>query len=262
MSKSPIDALRTLMAALRNKTTGCPWDIAQTHQSIAHYAVEEAYELKDAIERCSDADIQSELGDMLLQVVFHAHIADEEGRFNFDDIALSITEKMTARHPHVFGAAEARTEQDQSSAWEAQKAAERSAQDHHSQMDNIPITLPAIARAEKMVNRAAHIGFCWQDYRDIMAKIQEEFAEIEEAIMLNNTDAIAEEIGDALFALINLAQHFKVSAEAALHHTNQKFSTRFRHMEQAAHHAGTSLQNESLSMMISRWNDAKHHNLK
>ncbi len=254
MSQTPIENLRRIMAALRDKDTGCPWDVEQTHQSIAHYAVEEAYELADAIERNDINEMQSELGDMLLQVVFHAQMAQEAGHFNFDNVAQSISDKMILRHPHVFGNDEQRNAAQQSAAWEEQKAKERADAGNASQMDNIPVTLPPLTRAEKIQKRAARVGFDWDDTKDVIAKIHEELQEVEDA---KTQEELKAEIGDLLFAVINLARHHHIRADEALQLTNKKFETRFRHMEASAQAENTFLKEETIAELEARWQKAK-----
>lgn len=254
MTSAPIDTLRKIMIMLRNKETGCPWDVQQTHQSIAHYAIEEAYELADAIERNHLDDIKSELGDILLQVVFHSRIAQESGHFDFDDVANAICTKMIERHPHVFGHEQQHDASSQHKAWEEHKDRERRAVGALSQMDNIPITLPAITRAEKIQQRAARVGFDWKDSADVISKIYEELEEVQQA---HSPEHIKEEIGDVLFTVVNLARHHNIRADEALKLTNIKFERRFRHMEEAATHEGRSLKNETIEQLETRWQVAK-----
>src|SRR5579872_2762065 len=210
--EKPIDNLLAIMARLRDPERGCPWDREQDFSTIAPYTIEEAYEVADAIERRDMAALKDELGDLLLQVVFHARMAEEAGLFAFDDVAEAISEKMTRRHPHVFGAAEIRTVSAQNEAWEAHKAAERAASGgHDSVLDGVALAYPALLRAAKVSRRAARIGFDWSDARAVIPKIAEEIAEVEAEIDSGGEhEALEEEIGDLLFAVANLARKLEV----------------------------------------------------
>ena len=255
----PITRLRQLMQRLRDKEHGCAWDIKQDFASIAPYTLEEAYEVVDVIERGDMEELQGELGDLLLQVVFHSQMAEEAGHFTFDDVANAITDKMIARHPHVFGDAAARDAGTQMEAWEAQKQQERAQAGHHSQLDNIPTALPSLTRAHKLQKRAAQIGFDWPEPQDVLAKIHEELDEVTEAMQENDIAHIEEEIGDLLFVITNLARKHGLRAEDALRKANRKFERRFRHMEQSAIAAGSILADESLDQMETRWLAAKRN---
>ena len=221
-----IERLVTIMAQLRDPVNGCDWDRAQTWATIAPYTIEEAYEVADAIERDDAADLKDELGDLLLQVVFHSRIAEEAGAFALDDVADAISDKMERRHPHIFAAAE-RSDPD---FWERIKADERSAKAQDGALAGVAIGLPALTRAEKLQKRAARTGFDWPDQSGPRTKIDEELAEVATA----EGDAIAEEIGDLLFAVVNWARHLGVDAEAALRAANAKFERRFAAMEARA----------------------------
>ncbi len=256
-SPPPINQLRALMRRLRDKEHGCPWDVEQDFASIAPYTLEEAYEVIDAIERGDMDDLRGELGDLLLQVVFHSQMAEEAGHFTFDDVAQSITDKMIARHPHVFGDANARDAQSQTDAWEAQKQQERSQAGHASQLDNVPTALPSLIRAHKLQKRAAQIGFDWPTPQDVLEKTHEELGEVIEAMEEQNTAHIQEEIGDLLFVIANLARKHGFRADDALRAANRKFEQRFRYMEQAARDEGEALEGESLEHMEARWLEAK-----
>ncbi len=225
----PVDHLLAVMARLRDPESGCPWDVAQDFVSIAPYTIEEAYEVADACARGDMANLKDELGDLLLQVVFHARMAEEAGVFAFDDVASGIADKMVRRHPHVFGEGVAR--EDGHAHWEVIKAAERSDAGHASVLDGVALALPALMRAEKLQKRAAQTGFDWPDAEGPRAKVIEELDEIAEA---GGAEAIEEEVGDLLFAAVNLARHLKVDPEAALRRANAKFEARFRGMEDAA----------------------------
>lgn len=253
----PITRLRQLMQRLRDKEHGCAWDIEQDFASIAPYTLEEAYEVVDAIERGDMDELQGELGDLLLQVVFHSQMAEEAGHFTFDDVANAITDKMISRHPHVFGDAAARDASTQMEAWEAQKQKERTQAGHASQLDNVPLALPSLIRAHKLQKRAAQIGFDWPAPQDVIAKIHEELDEVTEAMQEGDLIHIEEEIGDLLFVITNLARTHGLRAEDALRKANQKFERRFRHMEKAAVSEGGTLAEESLDQMEARWLAAK-----
>jgi len=219
-----LDDLRQVMARLRNPETGCEWDLVQTFASIAPYTIEEAYEVADAIARDDMAALKDELGDLQLQVVFHARIAEELGAFNLDDVTAAITAKMIRRHPHVFGS-------EDNPGWEAIKAAERSTGSDRSALAGVALALPALARAEKLQKRAARTGFDWPDPAGPRAKILEELGELDQSV--SETER-REELGDLLFAAVNLARHLGIDPEAALREANTKFERRFRHMEESA----------------------------
>ncbi len=223
---SPVARLLAIMARLRDPVTGCEWDSVQTFETIAPYTIEEAYEVDDAIRRGDMAELKDELGDLLLQVVFHARMAEESGQFDFHDVAAAIADKMERRHPHLFGAAD----QGGHHLWEQIKAEERGAKGHESALDGIAAALPALMRAEKLQKRAARTGFDWPDPSGARAKIDEELAEVEAAA----PDGRAEEIGDLLFAVVNWARKLGIDAENALRAANAKFERRFRAMETEA----------------------------
>ncbi len=221
-----ISPLQAIMARLRDRETGCPWDVEQDFASIAPYTIEEAYEVADAIERSDMPALKDELGDLLLQVVFHSRIAEEAGTFTLSDVITAICEKMVRRHPHVFGNGEA------SPGWEQIKADERAEKsDDGSALAGVALGLPALSRAEKLQKRAARVGFDWDDVADVRNKVLEEIEELSSAV---SQDHIAEEVGDLLFAAANLARHHKVDPEAALRAANLKFERRFRAMETMA----------------------------
>lgn len=251
-----IEDLLSLMATLRTPGTGCPWDLEQSFRTIAPYTIEEAYEVADAIERGDMTELKGELGDLLFQTVFHARMAEEEGAFNFEDVARAITEKMRSRHPHVFGQAEARDAEEQTRQWEAQKAEERAAKGAHGLLDDVPVGLPGLTRAVKLQRRAARIGFDWKNPRDVLDKIAEETGELVEGIDSGNQDRIEDEFGDLLFVIANLSRHLNVDPEAALRRANEKFSRRFRHIEQRLEDEGR-LGDASLEEMEALWVEAK-----
>ncbi len=216
-----IERLVAIMARLRDPVDGCEWDRVQTWATIAPYTIEEAYEVADAIERNDPADLKDELGDLLLQVVFHSRIAEEDGAFSFADVITAISDKMERRHPHIFGDAAV------SPGWEAIKADERAGKSDGSALAGVAVGLPALSRADKLQKRAARVGFDWPDASGPLAKVVEEIAEVREA----GADTIAEEIGDLLFAVTNWARHLGVDPEAALRAGNAKFEARFRAIE-------------------------------
>jgi len=238
-----ISRLLDIMARLRGPD-GCEWDRAQTWSTIAPYTIEEAYEVADAIARNDPADLKDELGDLLLQVVFHSRMAEEVGAFTFDDVAATISDKMERRHPHVFGDAAAPSD------WEEIKAAERGAKNDSSAVAGVAAGLPALLRAEKLQKRAARVGFDWPDADGPRAKILEEIKEIDSA----HADTLEEEVGDLLFAVVNFARHLGVDPEAALRAGNAKFERRFRAMEAAAERPFPTL---ALNEQEALWDAAK-----
>ena len=257
----PIDRLLEIMTRLRDPETGCPWDVEQSFQTIAPYTIEEAYEVADAIEHGDMTALQEELGDLLLQVVYHAEMAREAGAFDFDAVAEEIADKMVSRHPHVFGDTEVADAQAQTRAWEEHKAAERRAKNgsgSDSALDNIPLPLPALVRAEKLGRRAARTGFDWPDPKQVVAKIEEELAELGQEIdRESDRERLAEELGDLMFASANLARHLGVDAEAALRHANAKFERRFRAMESRLAAEGKSPAQAGLTELERHWNEVK-----
>jgi ATP diphosphatase len=236
MTARPIDRLLAIMARLRDPQHGCPWDLEQNFATIAPYTIEEAYEVADAIERADMEDLKNELGDLLLQVVFHARMAEEAGIFGFEQVAAAIADKMVRRHPHVFGDATTPSAATQNEAWEAHKAAERKAAGGaDSVLDGVALALPALLRAAKISRRAARIGFDWPDARAVLPKIAEEIAEIEaELDGAAGSAALEEEVGDLLFAAANLARKLDVEPETALRRATAKFERRFRALETLA----------------------------
>jgi len=256
---STIKKILEVMEALRNPETGCPWDIEQDFRSIAPYTIEEAYEVADAIDRNDLDDLKGELGDLLLQVVFHAQMAKEQGEFDFDDVVNAITEKMVRRHPHVF-ASEAIGDADaQRVAWESHKKREREArgEGESGALAGVTLALPALIRAEKLGKRAAATGFDWPDIDGVLAKISEEIAEIEAARRSGSDQAVAEEIGDLLFTVVNLARHLRVDAENALRAANRKFARRFQAAEQRVKTQGRSWDTLTLEELESEWQAVK-----
>lgn len=255
-----IQRLIEIMAALRTPGTGCPWDLEQDFASIAPYTIEEAYEVADAIERGDMDDLRDELGDLLLQVVYHARMADEARAFDFGDVVEAITTKMIRRHPHVFGDQTARSAGTAKGMWEEMKAEERRAKgaDHGNYLDVVPLALPALTRALKLQSRAARVGFDWNDAGLVLDKIEEEIAELRAEITRNSGDGrIEDELGDLFFALANLARHFGIDPERALSRTNAKFRSRFSHIERGLSAAGVKLGDASLDEMEALWQEAK-----
>ena len=260
---SEFERLKSIMSQLRNPDGGCPWDIEQSFETIAPYTIEEAYEVADAIERGDYSDLKEELGDLLLQVVFHSQIASETGLFSVEDVARSINDKMVRRHPHVFGDAEERDADTQTEAWEAIKARERAekgkSDEDTSALAGVAKALPALMRAEKIQKRAARTGFDWTDARDILLKLDEESGEVREAIDSGDIDAIEDEIGDLLFVSANLARRFKLDPEIALRKANAKFERRFRAMEALAAVRGQVFSDLSLDQQGALWDEVKTH---
>ncbi|WP_425478723.1 nucleoside triphosphate pyrophosphohydrolase [Pseudoxanthomonas indica] len=255
--------LLDIMARLRNPEGGCPWDLEQDFSTIAPYTIEEAYEVADAIDRGDLADLKDELGDLLLQVVFHAQMASEQGAFAFRDVVASICDKMVRRHPHVFGDASFEDAETQTVNWEAIKAAERAASGKHdeSALAGISRGLPEWQRAVKLQSRAARVGFDWPGPAPVIDKLHEEIeevrAEFAQAAVAENHDRLEDELGDLLFVAANLARHAKVDPGAALRRANQKFERRFRAMETFAAEAGTQMSALSLEEQELLWQRAK-----
>jgi ATP diphosphatase len=253
---SPEAELRRLldiMAALRDPADGCPWDREQDFDSIAPYTIEEAYEVADAIARRDFAALPDELGDLLFQVVYHARMAEEAGRFGFADVARAIADKMIRRHPHVFGDAAARDAAAQTTAWEAQKSAERAARAETGVLAGVPAALPALVRAAKLTARAARVGFDWPNAEAVLEKLDEEVAELRAELAQADPARLTDEVGDLLFVLANLARKLNLDPEACLRHANQKFARRFQAMEEHAELAGNMLADMSLQDMEALW---------
>jgi ATP diphosphatase len=256
--------LLEIMAALRTPATGCPWDVAQTSASIARYTIEEAYEVADAIARKNMDDLRDELGDLLLQVVFHSRIAEESGAFTFADVAEGLTAKLVRRHPHVFGNAGAAAPEDVESLWKrikaeerAQKIGRRASGAKAGILADVPVALPALTRAYKLQVKAGEVGFDWRDARTVIAKIDEEAREIEAELADGKREAAATEVGDLLFAVANLARHLDVDPEESLRAANAKFESRFSAIERALAARGRTPKEASLDEMEELWNEAK-----
>jgi ATP diphosphatase len=254
-----ISRLIEIMAALRTRGSGCPWDLEQTFRTIAPYTLEEAYEVADAIEHGDLDQLREELGDLLLQVVFHARMAQEQDAFDFGDVVQAITEKLIRRHPHVFADADGKTAQAVKGLWERIKAEEKAAKGERpptGALAGVPVALPALTRALKLQEKAGRVGFDWNDPRAVLAKIREEADEIEAALDAGGEDAPGE-VGDLLFAVVNLARHLKADPEALLRATNLKFERRFGSIETALAKTGKTPAEASLDEMETLWNAAK-----
>jgi MazG family protein len=255
---APIDRLLAIMARLRDREDGCPWDQAQTYATIAPYTVEEAYEVADAIERGSLADLKDELGDLLLQVVFHARIAEEDGAFSFDDVARAINDKMIRRHPHVFAGETYADLAHQKVGWETLKAAEPAGKSATtSLLDDVPVGLPGLTRAVKLSKRAAGVGFVWPTVHAVVAKLHEEVGELVVEIEAGDLEKARDEIGDVLFVVANLARTLDVDPEDGLRGTNAKFVRRFQHIERRLAEVGLTPAQSDLAEMDALWDEAK-----
>jgi nucleoside triphosphate diphosphatase len=267
-----ITRLLEIMAALRTPGTGCPWDLEQNFATIAPYTIEEAYEVADAVARGDLDDLREELGDLLLQVVFHARMAQEQGAFEFGDVVQTLTEKLVRRHPHVFGDTRDLTPDAVKGLWERIKSEERAQKangqsgkegkaegqaDREGALAGVPVTLPALTRALKRQAKAGKVGFDWNDPRAVLAKIREEADEIEAELSDGNRTAAAAEVGDLLFAVVNLARHLDADPEATLRATNRKFERRFAAIEQALAELGKSPTDATLAEMDALWDAAK-----
>jgi len=252
-----IDNLLEIMARLRDPQAGCPWDVQQDFTTIAPYTIEEAYEVADAIHRGDMPGLRDELGDLLLQVVFHAQLAAEAGHFDFDDVAGAINAKMLRRHPHVFGDDAQIAAGKQDGSWERIKAEERADDEDTSTLAGIAQSLPALMRARKLGKRAGTVGFDWADRAGVRDKIHEELDELDDAVGTRDRAHIEDEFGDLLFAIVNLARHLEVDPESALRGANRKFEARFRDMERAIGEKGQALKDLSLADLEHEWRQAK-----
>ena len=250
--------LLEIMRRLRDPDTGCPWDIEQDFSTIAPYTIEEAYEVADAIARSDWAELEGELGDLLLQTVYHTQMGAEAGHFSFDSVVKAISDKMVARHPHVFGdESRDKSAEQQTADWEAIKAAERAGKTQSGTLDGVAIGLPALLRALKLQKRAARVGFDWPDVGHVIDKIAEEAAEVVEARDTLTQDEVTEEIGDLLFVMANLARHLKVDPEAALRAANTKFQRRFEGVEDMLTKRGKTPADSNLEEMDALWDAVK-----
>ena len=255
-----ISRLIEIMAALRTPGSGCPWDLEQNFRTIAPYTIEEAYEVADAIARDDLAGLKDELGDLLLQVVFHARMAQEQGAFDFADVVEGLTAKLIRRHPHVFADADGKTAKAVEGLWEQIKAAEKAGRGEEASggaLAGVPLALPALTRALKLQNKAGRVGFDWNDPRAVLAKIREEADEIEAELDRRDKAATASEVGDLLFAVVNLARHLDADPEGVLRETNLKFERRFSAIERALAASGKTPRDASLAEMDALWDEAK-----
>lgn len=271
--QSAVEQLLDIMRQLRDPDTGCAWDIKQTFRTIAPFTLEEAYEVADAIERDDLTDLRDELGDLLFQVVFHAQMASEAGAFTFDDVARGIVDKMIRRHPHVFGDTTFETEAQLKAAWEKIKAEERLARQNRlktgsavaegpsSALDGVAKNLPSLMRADKIQKRAARVGFDWPDSQPVWNKLDEELAELRQAVTCGKQSDIEDELGDVLFTVVNLARHCQVDSESAMQRASAKFEQRFRQVEALAAARGTSLESMNLTELDALWDEAKRLSL-
>jgi MazG family protein len=252
-----IEALIEVMNRLRAPQGGCPWDLEQTFDTIAPYTIEEAYEVADAIERKDMRDLKEELGDLLFQVVFHSHLAKEQGLFDFHDVAQAMSEKLIRRHPHVFGEAKTRTSDEQTLEWEVVKAHERKAKAKVGVLDDVPLGLPALTRAAKLTKRAARVGFDWPSIHEVIDKLEEEIEELKVELKAGNLPKAKAELGDILFVLANLARKLEIEPEEALRGTNAKFVNRFAVIETELAKLGRTPDMSNLAEMDALWNHAK-----
>jgi ATP diphosphatase len=260
---TPIERLLGIMAKLRDPDGGCPWDVVQTFATIAPYTIEEAYEVADAIERGDMTELKSELGDLLFQTVFHARMAEEAGLFSFDDVANAMSDKLVRRHPHVFADEAGELEAargdavEQKARWEDIKAAERAAKAQHGVLDDVPVGLPALARAAKLTKRAARVGFDWPSTDEVFEKLFEEVEELKVEIAAGDLDKAREEMGDLLFVVANLARKLEVEPEDALRGANAKFVRRFGFIEAELAKDGRTPDQSDLAEMDGLWDAAK-----
>ncbi len=265
MSKSKdISRLLDIMKALRTPETGCPWDIKQTHQSISHYAIEEAYEFVDAVERNDDADMRDELGDMLLQVVFHARIAEEDGRFDFGDVVEGISDKMIRRHPYVFGTDEEKARGSYPGLWDEIKAAEKAAkgiddsEQVASALDGVPVGMSALTRCSKLHKKAVKVGFDWDEIPPVFDKVREELGELQEEVEDGTAfEKIEEEYGDLLFCIAGLGAKLNIDPETAMRKANNKFVRRFTAVEELFRKEGREIEGATLEEMDEKWDLVK-----
>lgn len=254
-----IDKLRWIMAQLRDPDAGCPWDLKQNFASIVPYTLEEAYEVADAIEQADFNELEKELGDLLFQVIFYSQLAEEEKLFDFDAVVAAICEKLIRRHPHVFADSKLTTDEEIKANWENEKAKERqnkNAEQQLSVLADIPKNLPALSQAAKIQKRCSHVGFDWHNKEDVLAKIKEEVLEVEE-VLHEQPQALAEELGDLLFAVVNLCRHEKQDPEALLRAANKKFTKRFQGVEAQVKASGKSFQAHDLASLEAYWQQVK-----
>ena len=256
----PIERLLEIMARLRDPERGCPWDLQQDFRSIAPHTIEEAYEVADVIERGDLPSLRDELGDLLFQVAFHSRLAAERGAFDFNDVVDAICNKLTRRHPHVFGDAVMTDAADQTRAWERMKREERAARGEAGALADVPVALPALTRARKLGARASDAGFDWPDAAGPRAKIDEELAELDRAVGASDPSAREAELGDLLFSIVNLARHLEVDPETALRRANERFARRYRHVELELARLGQPAADASPELLDRLWAAAKAEN--
>ncbi|EMI7479366.1 nucleoside triphosphate pyrophosphohydrolase [Morganella morganii] len=254
-----VERLLAIMSQLRDPENGCPWDKAQTYGTIAPYTLEETYEVLDAIERADFDDLKGELGDLLFQVVFYAQMAKEEGRFDFEDIAAAVSDKLTRRHPHIFAREQGIGAEAAISGWEQRKSAERAEKSQYSLLDDIPATLPALMRAYKIQKRCASAGFDWDTLPPVLGKVYEELDEVMEEVNQPqvNDERVAEELGDLLFAVVNFSRHLGHKPEMVLQKACRKFENRFRQVESDIAARGLTMESATLDEMEKSWQDVK-----
>lgn len=253
-----LHALLETVAKLRDPDSGCPWDLKQTHQSLTPYLLEEAYEAVEAIESGDFSELKQELGDVLLQVVLHAQLAGEAEQFTFADVAQAIDKKMIRRHPHVFANQEFADEAEQKQFWEAEKLREKGeGNTQESILNGLPSNLPALLKAEKIQKRVSRVGFDWDHVTQVLEKIEEEIAEVKEALLEADEEHVQEEVGDLLFAVVNLARFTNINAESALSSANRKFTNRFQQLEQMAMQDNKSLSDHTLEELEALWSRVK-----
>jgi ATP diphosphatase len=258
-NKPSIEKLRWIMSELRNPETGCPWDLKQTFASIIPHTLEEAYEVADAIEQEDFTELEKELGDLLFQVVFYSQLGEEEKRFDFDSVLSAICEKLIRRHPHVFASSDFESEAQVKANWENEKVKERQQKNDDKNLSilaDIPRNLPALSQAAKIQKRCAHVGFDWHNIDDVFAKVEEEVLEVK-AELHRDDNALAEELGDLMFAVVNLCRHAKKDPEALLRQANNKFTRRFYGVEAQVNRADKSFQQHSLDELEAFWQQVK-----
>ena len=257
-STAALAQLLDIMARLRDRERGCPWDLEQTFATIAPYTIEEAYEVADAIERGDLGELKDELGDLLFQVVFHARMAEEAGAFAFADVAAAINAKMLRRHPHVFGSSRVADSAEQTKRWEEIKREERAAgASSAGVLDDVPVGLPALTRAVKLGKRAATVGFDWPDVAGVRAKVDEELAEVDSAAAANDADEVAAELGDLLFSIANWCRHLQLDPETCLRAANERFTRRFRAVEAEVAASGKPWSSHDAAELDALWRRAK-----
>ncbi|SEK72117.1 ATP diphosphatase [Colwellia chukchiensis] len=257
--KPSLAKLRWIMAELRNPDTGCPWDLKQTFASIIPHTIEEAYEVADAIEREDFSELEKELGDLLFQVVFYSQLGAEEKRFDFDSVVSAVCEKLIRRHPHVFANSDLQSDAEIKANWENEKSKERQAKNNDTNLSvlaDIPRNLPALSQAAKIQKRCAHVGFDWHNIDDVVAKVEEELREVK-AELHHDDQALAAELGDLMFAVVNLCRHAKQDPESLLRQANQKFSQRFNGVEAQVQQANKSFQQHTLAELETYWQQVK-----